>query len=1619
PCPDGNVCNGAESCDGNGACVPGTAPPVDDQNPCTADGCDPLGGVSHTPLPEGTPCGEGRICNAAAGCVEAAPPPDVVAPPIDPTTSSFFTQYSFLFSAPQPVQIDVAPGAITPRRAAVVRGRVTTCAGAPLANVKVRVADHPELGWTRTRSAGEFDLMVNGGGPLTVRYEAPGYVPVDRHVAPRWEDFAMLPDVVPTPYDSQVTAVDVSGAVPDFQVARASVASDADGSRQATLLFAPGTTAGLVTSCGGPIAELLPALHVRATELTVGACGERAMPSELPAQSFYTYAVELSADEAVATGAARVQFNQPAILYLDNFLNLPVGTPVPTGAYDRCTPCWTPSTSGRVIQILGVAGGVADIDVDGDLVADEGPAAALGITVAERAKLADLYLPGQSLWRVPVLSFSSWDCNLGGLPAGPAPAEDVDEPSVGIVGSIDKPRCEIPGGSSVDVHNRVLHESFEVVGTPYRLHYRSERSSARLVIPLTGASPPPNLKRVDLRISVAGRLFEHSFSAAPEQRFEFTWDGVEAYGRQALGPQPITTELAYVYDMIYQRVENFGSYGDGQQLVPARREYSLARNWTGYVAQRRRVEQLPSGFSIDAHHSYDARANVLYLGNGTRIALGDSARETQNDLARRGLGMMIETVAGTGEYGFSGDGGPAKAAKLSNVEDVAVGPDGTLYIADADNLRVSRVSPQGIISTYLTGVGRPESLALACDGALFIASSPASSLEDPRIYRNGQRWAGQRWIPDPPLPCSSESPDGTHALAVRICLGGLYGLAITAGPDCSVYYSELNAVMRIGPDQRVYRVAGLPRSPGFSGDGGPARLAQLFDPSDVALDGQGGLFIADEYNHRIRHVSNTGVITTVAGRGQVPPYYDSGDGGHARDATVNARFLARGPDGSVWLQARYAPLGNFFPYAIRRIDQQGIITREVGYVLGPILASCPYEDGCPALQEFFSSTGAMDFGPDGRLYFVAESRRVKAVSQPRAVPGSDIVIPSPDGGRYWVFHEVTGRHLRTHDALTNAVLYTYGYDGNGRLVTIRDADGRETKIARTAEGLPTTITSPFGQVTSFAYDGLGRPTAITNPAGETVSMTYYGSGSLMKTRTLPAGNTYTYTYDEQGLLIKTEDPAGGFKTFARPPGLPDPKKEAVTTTTALGRQSSYQVEQTPSGVVQTVMGPDGLSAVASFSKEATAATALPDGTTIDLAEGPDPRFGMSSPLPKTVTLKTGGKTFKIATEQTATLADPLDKLSLKTLTEKATVNGRVFTATFDGTGFAPKITRTTPAGRKTVTEVDAVGRPTKIQVASLVPTELAYYGLFDPPLLKGLLKSTSQGARKYEYFYDDYGNLQTVKGPLGKVVHLAHDAAGRVTEKTFPDGSRARFRYDPNGNLAAVAQPGSPPDFSPEQAHRLGFEPRDLLSSYLPPAIGLPSHETLFAYSLDAELDLVTRPDALSLDPSYDSAGRLSQLLLPGSALQYNYYSGAHPDSPGKLQTVANVTNNVSLAFTYKGGLLQSATWTGPVSGTLSFSYDDDLRVTGVKIGWDVIGYAYADADGLLTQAGLLGLTRDPATGMVVGSSIGYSSPIVDSLVHDGFGELTSYTAQRAGAYPTWAWVRSCHGYAASRTSAL
>ncbi|HYM59277.1 MAG TPA: IPT/TIG domain-containing protein, partial [Thermoanaerobaculia bacterium] len=258
------------------------------------------------------------------------PDPATVAPPIDPTVvTTLFESTKFLYTGTNPIQTGVAPGTIDLVRAAVLRGRVLAHGRQPLPGVTITITGHPEYGSTLSRADGAFDLAVNGGGPLTVQYRKSGFVPADRNVNPRWDDYAFVDDVILTPYDAAVTAVDLTA--PGAQLARGSVSSDVDGTRQATLIFTPGTTAAMTMPDG--TSQPLTSLHVRATELTVGPEGPKSMPAPLPPSSGYTYCVDLSADEAIAAGASSVTFSKPVPLYFENFLQFPAGTHIPVGVY--------------------------------------------------------------------------------------------------------------------------------------------------------------------------------------------------------------------------------------------------------------------------------------------------------------------------------------------------------------------------------------------------------------------------------------------------------------------------------------------------------------------------------------------------------------------------------------------------------------------------------------------------------------------------------------------------------------------------------------------------------------------------------------------------------------------------------------------------------------------------------------------------------------------------------------------------------------------------------------------------------------------------------------------------------------------------------------------------------------------------------------------------------------------------------------------------------------------------------------------------------------------------------------------------------------------------------------
>ncbi|MGE5597867.1 MAG: OmpL47-type beta-barrel domain-containing protein, partial [Bacteroidota bacterium] len=547
------------------------------------------------------------------------PDPKEVAPPLDSTVfTDLASATSFLYTEENPIQTGVAPGTIEPARAAVLRGRVLGADGFALPGVTVSVLGHPEYGQTVSRVDGLFDLAVNGGGVLTLRYERPGYLPAQRQVDAPWQDYVQLPDVALKQLDSQVTTVDLSQT--GGQVARGSVVTDADGTRQATLFFPEG-----VQAAGYP-----STLHIRATEYTVGENGPKAMPAELPPTVAYTYCVELSADEAAG---GSVQFDRPVYFYVENFLNFPVGTEVPAGYYDYAKAAWIPSKDGRVIRILGATEGLAEVDVSGTgRPADAATLAGLGFTDAERRRLAETYNPGQSIWRVPVSHFSPWDFNW---PFGPPPGAKGPQlaKAAKVCGREDN-SCLEEQRSTIEIQNQILRETIGIAGTPYTLNYASDRTAGRkaeysVKIPLSDDQPPPGLKRIDLEVRIAGRTFAETFAPLPNQAHIFTWDGRDVYGRELQGMQPAKVRIGYTYDAVYYSTQNalensFGTVA-GVPIAGsrARQEITLWEEYETSIGTWQVGAYGLGGWTLDVQHFYDPSGRVLYLGDGSRRSAGN------------------------------------------------------------------------------------------------------------------------------------------------------------------------------------------------------------------------------------------------------------------------------------------------------------------------------------------------------------------------------------------------------------------------------------------------------------------------------------------------------------------------------------------------------------------------------------------------------------------------------------------------------------------------------------------------------------------------------------------------------------------------------------------------------------------------------------------------------------------------------------------------------------------------------------------------------------------------------------------------------------------------------------
>jgi sugar lactone lactonase YvrE len=263
------------------------------------------------------------------------------------------------------------------------------------------------------------------------------------------------------------------------------------------------------------------------------------------------------------------------------------------------------------------------------------------------------------------------------------------------------------------------------------------------------------------------------------------------------------------------------------------------------------------------------------------------AQPLDNVVRRVAIDGTSTIVAGTGEPGYSGDGGPAALARLSFVHGVALLPGGGFVLADTRNDAIRKVATDGTIST-VAGVGSagfagdggpataarlwaPHGVSVTADGGMLIADT-----ENHRIRRvatdgtittvagNGER---------------GYSGDDGPATAARLDRP----FDVASLPGGGFLIADANRVRRVGVDGRIKSVAGNAEA-GYAGDGGPAILARLSSPHGVAPLPDGGFLIADTGNQRIRRVRPDGTITTVAGTGE-PGF--SGDGGPAVAARLD------------------------------------------------------------------------------------------------------------------------------------------------------------------------------------------------------------------------------------------------------------------------------------------------------------------------------------------------------------------------------------------------------------------------------------------------------------------------------------------------------------------------------------------------------------------------------------------------------------------------------------------------------------------------------------------------------------------------------------------------------------
>lgn len=401
----------------------------------------------------------------------------------------------------------------------------------------------------------------------------------------------------------------------------------------------------------------------------------------------------------------------------------------------------------------------------------------------------------------------------------------------------------------------------------------------------------------------------------------------------------------------------------------------------------------------------------------------------------------IDTFAGNGSQSFSGDGGPAAIAGLNHPRGLAVDSGGSVYIADVDNLRIRRISPNGMISTVAgnglagnSGDGGPAinaslsnltSLALDAAGNLYIADAHNMCVR--KVTPGGiiSTVAGTNGV-------QGFSGDGGPATNARL---NVPASVMFSGGNLYIADSSNQRIRRVSSNGTITTIAGNSLTAGFSGDGGLATNASLAFPLGMATDSLGNLYFADANNNRVRRITPAGVITTVAGNGAGR---FAGDAGPATGASLNIpEDVAVNGVGNLLI----ADTGN---NRVRKVDSSGLISTVAGTATNGFSG-----DGGIATQAMLDFPWGVTTSAAGTLYIADRvNNRVRMVAA----------------------ESLTSLPTLADNSTVNGASFAKGAIAPGAIVAIFGAGFAAGSLGASSAPLPTVL----GE-TSVTFNGVAAP----------------------------------------------------------------------------------------------------------------------------------------------------------------------------------------------------------------------------------------------------------------------------------------------------------------------------------------------------------------------------------------------------------------------------------------------------------------------------------------------------------------------------------------------------------------